>query len=385
MKKILLVIGTRPEAIKLAPVIKALQKRPSRFSVKTCVTAQHREMLDQVLTLFDITPDHDLDIMAPGQNLFDVTEKSLRGLGRVYEQEIPDWVLAQGDTTTVMAAGLAAFYLKIPFGHVEAGLRTNRKYSPFPEEMNRQCASRIADLHFAPTQLSRENLIREGIAADKIFVTGNTVIDALLYTSSRQSPVGQSVSRQSLVASQNNGGGEGLTTSDYGLKTILVTAHRRENFGQGIENICHAILQIVQENSDVQVIYPVHLNPNIQTPVREFLDGQDRIQLIGPQDYEPFVRLMNQSVIILTDSGGIQEEAPSLGKPVLVLRETTERPEAVDAGTVKLVGTDISRIVNEVNTLLNDKTEYTRMAMAHNPYGDGQAAHKIVDIIDKME
>ncbi|MFC1478641.1 non-hydrolyzing UDP-N-acetylglucosamine 2-epimerase [Candidatus Margulisiibacteriota bacterium] len=404
-KKILVIFGTRPEAIKLAPVIKALRAAGTGITVKTCITAQHREMLDQVLPLFEIVPDHDLNIMAPGQDLFGVTQKALQGLERVLKEEMPDLVLAQGDTTTVFTAALAAYYQRVPFGHVEAGLRTDNKYSPFPEEINRQLASRIADLHFAPTAKARDNLLKEGIPSDKIFVTGNTVIDALFYTLNAgtkalrhkgtkensefgirnselnsEESIPQSAIRNPHSNNTHHSDTPELTTNNCQLKTILLTAHRRENFGDGMENICKSVLQIVSENEDVEVVYPVHLNPNVQDPVNKYLRGQDRVRLIEPMEYAQFVSAMEQSYLILTDSGGVQEEAPSLGKPVLVMRETTERPEAVEAGTVKLVGTAQAVIVKETNRLLQNSEVYQAMSAAHNPYGDGTAAGKIADI-----
>ena len=327
-------------------------------------------MLDQVLQLFEIVPDYDLDIMAPNQDLFGVTNKALLGLEQVLKKEKPDLVLAQGDTTTVFVAALASFYLKIPFGHVEAGLRTYNKRHPFPEEINRQLASRMADLHFAPTEQSKQNLLQEGVDPATVHVTGNTVIDALFYT-------------KNLMSS-----GVDISPTGYqpsaGKRLILLTAHRRENFGDGMENICRAVLRVVKENPDVELVYPVHLNPNVQDPVNQYLAGQERIHLIKPLDYAPFVALMDSSTLILTDSGGVQEEAPSLGKPVLVLRETTERPEAVEAGTVKLVGTDVDKIVWEANRLLQDSNAYNAMTMAHNPYGDGHASERIVEVCERF-
>ncbi|MFA5928663.1 MAG: UDP-N-acetylglucosamine 2-epimerase (non-hydrolyzing) [Candidatus Margulisiibacteriota bacterium] len=387
-KKILAVFGTRPEAIKMAPVIKKLQEDPKRFEVKICVTAQHRQMLDQVLQLFEIIPDYDLNIMAPNQNLFDVTGKALMGLENVLKAEKPDLVLAQGDTTTVFAAALASYYLKIPFGHVEAGLRTQNKYSPFPEEINRQLATRIADLHFAPTKLAKQNLLAEGVPAKKIFVTGNTVIDALFYTVKKNAVVSSQYSVDSRQHTGSFSSANPLSAirnlqskiQNPKSKIILLTAHRRENFGDGMKSICQAILEIVKKNKDVQVIYPVHLNPNVQDPVNTYLKDKDRIHLISPLDYAPFVDLLASSYLVLTDSGGIQEEAPSLGKPVLVLRDTTERPEAVTAGTVKLVGTNKDRIVKEASRLIQSKTAYNKMTRAHNPYGDGKSAKRIAEI-----
>lgn len=369
MLKILSVFGTRPEAIKMAPVVKELEKHPEAFKSLVCVTAQHRQMLDQVLNLFDIRPEFDLDIMKPGQDLFDVTCGVLQGLKSVLKQVQPDLVLVHGDTTTSMAATLAAFYCGVRVGHVEAGLRTHNKFAPFPEEINRRVTGAVADLHFAPTPAARENLLREGIDDKSIFVTGNTVVDALLAVAGKISA------------------DEGLRSGfdrDFGFldprkKLILVTGHRRENFGAGFENICHALAGIAGEHPEAEILYPVHLNPNVQEPVRRILGGGRRpnVHLIEPVDYLPFVYLMNRSYLIITDSGGVQEEAPSLGKPVLVMRDTTERPEAVEAGTVRLVGTDMARITSGTRSLLKDTKAYQGMALAHNPYGDGNAAQRI--------
>ncbi len=364
--KVLFVFGTRPEAIKLAPVIRELRSRPP-FNARVCVTAQHRAMLDQVLDCFGIVPDHDLDIMRPGQDLFAVTARCLTELQPVLAAEKPDTVLVQGDTTTVMAAALAAFYLGIPAGHVEAGLRTYDKRQPFPEEINRRLTSHLADLHFAPTESSRRNLLAEGLAPESVFVTGNTVIDALLYVREKfrgRFPVPA-----------------GMRPVDGARRMVLVTGHRRESFGEGFENICEALRRIA-ERGDVEVVYPVHLNPNVQEPVRRVLGALSNVQLIEPVPYVPFVGLMESAHMILTDSGGIQEEGPSLGKPVLVMREVTERPEAVEAGTVKLVGTEVRAIVDGVNELLDDGQAYQRMCRAHNPYGDGQASRRIADVLE---
>lgn len=369
MKKILTVFGTRPEAIKMAPVVKELQKHPELFETKVCVTAQHRQMLDQVLDLFDIVPDYDLDIMKPGQSLTDVTCNVLQGLAPVLEEFRPDVVLVHGDTTTTMAASLAAYYQKIDVGHVEAGLRTGNIYSPWPEEMNRRLAGAITRYHFAPTERSRDNLLREGVAAESIHVTGNTVIDALL-------DVVEKV-RTDRVLQEEMGTRFGFL--DPAKRLILVTGHRRENFGNGFENICTALKEIALANPDVEILYPVHLNPNVQEPVHRLLSGCPSVHLIEPLDYLPFVYLMDRSYLIITDSGGVQEEAPSLGKPVLVMRDTTERPEAVTAGTVKLVGTDKERIVEETTQLLGNPLAYERMSLAHNPYGDGRAAKRIIE------
>lgn len=367
MLKVLTIFGTRPEAIKLAPVIIELRKNSDQFVSKVCVTAQHREMLDPFLKLFHIQPDYDLDIMKSNQTLFDITIRALDRLKDVLEAEQPDLVLVQGDTTTAFVAALAAFYLKIPIGHVEAGLRTLDKYRPFPEEMNRRLISHLADLHFAPTLRAQANLLVEGIPLNRIFVTGNTVVDAILlilnYTKD------QDVLPPSLAEISPN------------RKLILVTAHRRESFGQGLENICLALRRIIQEVPDVEIVYPVHMNPNVRAVVFRVLKGIERVHLLEPLDYVTFVHLMARSHLILTDSGGIQEEAPTLKKPVLVLRETTERPEAIEVGAAKLVGTDPMRIVKEVLRLLRNPEEYNRMAHAGNPFGDGHAAQRIVEIL----
>jgi UDP-N-acetylglucosamine 2-epimerase (non-hydrolysing) len=369
MPTILTIFGTRPEAIKMAPVVKAIEEEPS-LTGKVCVTAQQREMLDQVLNLFEIKPDYDLDLMTKNQGLADLTARVVTGLQEVLTEVKPDLVLVHGDTTTTMAASLAAFYQKVPVGHVEAGLRTHNIYSPWPEEVNRQITSRIAALNFAPTQLSRQNLLDEATLAESITVTGNTVIDALL------SVVDKIQNDEQLKAELD----AQLPDCPADKKRILVTGHRRENFGEGFLNICRALGELA-ENPELQIIYPVHLNPNVQGPVYDALGNHNNIQLIEPLDYLPFVHLMNKAHIILTDSGGIQEEAPSLGKPVLVMRDTTERPEAVDEGTVRLVGTDRDKIVSEVNRLLGSEQDYQAMARAHNPYGDGKAASRIVNTI----
>lgn len=374
--KILTIFGTRPEAIKLAPVIKELEKHPDEFSSTVCITAQHREMLDQVLDLFKIKPDYDLNIMQKNQTLYDVTSKGLQGIQTVIEKECPDMVLVQGDTTTTFVGSLAAFYAKVPVGHVEAGLRTYNKYHPFPEEINRRLTSQIADLHFAPTERSKKNLVREGIDDKKIFVTGNTVIDALLLVRKKQAVTAVKEIWDSFFNGYN-------VTFDNDKKLILVTGHRRENFGEGFENICNALKDIAVSYPDVDIVYPVHLNPNVQEPVNRILDGVKNICLIQPLDYEPFVYLISKSYLILTDSGGVQEEAPSLGKPVLVMRETTERPEGVDAGTVRLVGTNRGKIVEETTRLLEDEKAYFAMSSAHNPYGDGKASLQIVSILNQ--
>ena len=354
----------------MAPLVHALAKDP-HFEAKVCVTAQHREMLDQVLKLFSIVPDYDLNIMSPGQGLTEITCRILQGLKPVLESFKPDVVLVHGDTTTTAAASLAAFYQRIPVGHVEAGLRTGDLYSPWPEEANRTLTGHLATYHFAPTENSRQNLLRENLSGKHIYVTGNTVIDALFWVRDR-------------VMNDEKLSSELLARYPFlsnGKKMILVTGHRRESFGQGFEKICHALAHIAANNPDVQIVYPVHLNPNVSEPVNRILGHIDNVILIDPQDYLPFVWLMNHAWLILTDSGGIQEEAPSLGKPVLVMRETTERPEAIDAGTVRLVGTDSQRIVDEVTRLLRDEDEYQRMSRAHNPYGDGQACERILSAL----
>lgn len=355
----------------MAPVIKGLKNNPDKFKAIVCASAQHRQMLDQVMNLFQIKPDYDLNIMKPGQDLFDVTGNVLSGLKSVLRKEQPDIMLVQGDTTTTMAASLAAFYEKIPVGHIEAGLRTNNKFAPFPEEINRRMTSVIADLHFAPTEKAKQNLIGEGVSEKSIWVTGNTVIDALL-------DVVKLVETDKTLTKE-------MESQFYFLnpqkRLILVTGHRRENFGEGFENICLALKEIAQRYDDVEILYPVHLNPNVQEPVKRILGNIPNIHLIEPVDYLPFVYLMKRSHIIITDSGGVQEEAPSLGKPVLVMRETTERPEAVDAGTVKLVGTDKEKIVSETNKLMHNAEAYQTMAMAYNPYGDGYATTRILNIL----
>ena len=375
MKKILLVFGTRPEAIKMAPLVKEFQKYPEKFDAKVCVTGQHRQMLDQVLDIFKIKPDYDLNIMAPNQDLYDITSKVLLGMRDVLRDFKPDLVLVHGDTTTSTAAGLAAFYQQIKIGHVEAGLRTYNLQSPWPEEMNRQVTDRICDYYFTPTEQSRQNLLNEGIANKKIFVTGNTVIDALLWVLDR---INNDKCLQESLQKQIEEAGYSIKKNS---QLILVTGHRRENFGDGFLNICKALKEIAIAHSEIDIVYPVHLNPNVQKPVYDLLSDVKNIYLIKPLDYLPFVYLMQHSYLILTDSGGVQEEAPSLGKPVLVMRNTTERPEAVEAGTVKLVGTDCKAIVENVNLLLSDSSVYERMAQAHNPYGDGKACERIMNLL----
>ena len=371
MPTILTIFGTRPEAIKMAPVIKGIEQSSELTSV-VCVTAQQRQMLDQVLTLFEITPDYDLNLMTKNQALTALTARVITGLEDVLLQVKPELVLVHGDTTTTMAASLAAFYQKIPVGHVEAGLRTHNIYSPWPEEINRQMTSRIATLNFAPTELSQQNLLDEKINESSIIVTGNTVIDALL-------SVVDKIHQDKVLAQTLDSQIPELTQTS---RLLLVTGHRRENFGEGFANICRALAELAK-SPDLQIIYPVHLNPNVQKPVYESLGSFDNIQLIEPLDYLPFVHLMNKAHIIITDSGGIQEEAPSLGKPVLVMRDTTERPEALEEGTVRLVGTDSHAIVSEVKRLLASDKAYQTMARAHNPYGDGQAARRIINTIEE--
>ena len=368
-KSILFVFGTRPEAIKMAPLVKCLSK-DDRFNVGVCITAQHREMLDQVLSLFEIMPDFDLNIMTAGQGLEVITSRILLELKPILESFDPDLVLVHGDTATTFAASLAAFYQKIKVGHVEAGLRTHNIYSPWPEEINRQITSRIATLNFAPTLLARKNLESEGIDKHSIEVTGNTVIDALVTV------IAKIEQDEGLADSLD----EDFAFLDRSKRLVLVTGHRRENFGQGFLNICHAIAELA-EDPNLQIVYPVHLNPNVQKPVYELLGEHSNVHLIKPQDYLPFVYLMTRTHIILTDSGGIQEEAPAIGKPVLVMRDTTERPEAVEAGTARLVGTDSKKIVQESRTLLDNVDAYNAMAKAHNPYGDGNAAERILKMI----
>jgi len=368
-KKILFAFGTRPEAIKLAPVIKELQKDKKHFKVEICITAQHRHMLDQVLDIFNIRADYDLDIMKQGQTLFDINIRILRGLENLLAKNKPDMIFVQGDTTTAFVSALAAFYLKIPIAHVEAGLRTYDKFSPFPEEMNRKLITHLGDFHFAPTRRAKQNLLKEGIKAEHIIVTGNTVIDALLLCL-KMNP------KFKLPF---------LKKIKPGNRIILVTAHRRESFGIPFENICQALKSIVQRNQDVEIIYPVHPNPNIKNPAEKILGKTERIHLIAPQDYLPFAHLMQKSYLILTDSGGIQEEAPALGKPVLVLREKTERPEAIETGTAKLVGTCKKTIIETTEMLLNSKPAYNKMAKVKNPFGDGRASLRIKLFLEKLK
>lgn len=370
-KKVMVVFGTRPEAIKMAPLVHALRDHP-RLKPIVVVTAQHRQMLDQVLEIFEIKPDADLNVMQAGQTLPDVTARIIQGMVPVIEDLRPDLVLVHGDTSTTLSTALATFYAKVPLGHVEAGLRTGNMHAPWPEEMNRRLTAPLCTFHFAPTESSRSNLMREGVDADSIHVTGNTVIDALLKVDAK-------IKRD---AALNSSMAEKFPFLDHAKRMILVTGHRRENFGEGFERICKALAAIAQRK-DVEVIYPVHLNPNVQEPVHRHLAGLDNVHLIPPQEYLPFVYLMQRSYIILTDSGGVQEEAPSLGKPVLVMRDTTERPEAVEAGTVRLVGTDDTMIVAELSKLLDEPAEYAAMSMAHNPYGDGKACERIVRAIDQ--
>ena len=380
MKKVMLVFGTRPEAIKMAPLVKEFQKYPDTFETVICVTGQHREMLDQVLKIFEIKPDYDLNIMKQGQDLYDVTARVLIGMREVLKKSHPDVVLVHGDTTTSTAAALAAFYQQIPVGHVEAGLRTLDIYSPWPEEMNRQLTGRLASYHFAPTPLSRENLLKENVLDERITVTGNTVIDALYWV------VDKIKSDQALADAQCKEllrAGYDISRLQGGKKLILITGHRRENFGAGFINMCNAIKYLTLKYPEVDFVYPMHLNPNVRKPIHEVfgenLNGLNNMFFIEPLEYLSFVYLMEKSTIVLTDSGGIQEEAPGLGKPVLVMRDTTERPEALSAGTVKLVGTNYDKIVSEVSSLLDDQSVYEKMSHAVNPYGDGLACRRIVE------
>lgn len=381
MKKILLVFGTRPEAIKMAPLVKKLQESPEDFQTIVCVTGQHREMLDQVLRLFDITPDYDLNIMKPNQDLYDITSRILLGMRDVLKEVQPDIVLVHGDTTTSMAAALAAFYQQIPVGHVEAGLRTGNIYSPWPEEMNRLITGRITTHHFSPTPLAKENLLREHVDEKQIIVTGNTVIDALQMVVKR---LAEDKALANEVATKINQMGYDVNRLGEDRRLVLITGHRRENFGEGFLNICHAIKYLAEQYKDVDFVYPMHLNPNVRKPVLEILgEKTENVFLIEPLDYLPFVYMMQHSTLILTDSGGVQEEAPGLGKPVLVMRDTTERPEAVEAGTVLLVGTNREKIEQGVSMLLDDADTYRRMSEAVNPYGDGLACERIMEYLAK--
>ena len=379
MKKVMLVFGTRPEAIKMAPLVKEFQKYPDTFKTIVCVTGQHRQMLDQVLGLFEITPDYDLDIMKQGQDLYDVTARVLVGMRDVLKEAKPDVVLVHGDTTTSTAAALAAFYQQIPVGHVEAGLRTHNIYSPWPEEMNRQITGRIAAYNFAPTPLSKQNLLREAVTQDSVTVTGNTVIDALYWVVNK---IKKDAALSAVLKGVLADAGYDTNRLAGGKKLVLITGHRRENFGDGFINMCTAIKDLTQKYQDVDFVYPMHLNPNVRKPIHEVfgedLNNLSNMFFIEPLEYLSFVYLMEKSTIVLTDSGGIQEEAPGLGKPVLVMRDTTERPEALDAGTVKLVGTNYDRIVSEVSMLLDDEAYYDKMNKAVNPYGDGLACERIV-------
>lgn len=380
MKKLMLVFGTRPEAIKMAPLVKEFQKHPDKFETIVCVTGQHRQMLDQVLEIFDIQPDYDLNIMKQGQDLYDVTARVLTGMRDVLKEAHPDIVLVHGDTTTSTAAALAAFYQQIPVGHVEAGLRTHNIYSPWPEEMNRQITGRIAQYNFAPTPLSKSNLLAEGVAESKITVTGNTVIDALYWVVDK---IKNTEALASELQKELAKAGYDTNRLNNGKKLVLITGHRRENFGDGFISMCKAIKTLTEKYPDVDFVYPMHLNPNVRKPIHEVfgenLEGLENMFFIEPLEYLSFVYLMEKSNIVLTDSGGIQEEAPGLGKPVLVMRDTTERPEALEAGTVKLVGTDYNIIVKEVSALLDDQNHYDSMSKAVNPYGDGKACNRIID------
>ena len=382
MKKVMLVFGTRPEAIKMAPLVKEFQKQPKRVETVVCVTGQHREMLDQVLKIFDIKPDYDLNIMKQGQDLYDVTARVLTGMRDVLKEVKPDVVLVHGDTTTSTAAALAAFYQQIPVGHVEAGLRTHNIYSPWPEEMNRLLTGRLATYHFSPTPLSRNNLIKESVDDRNIIITGNTVIDALYWVVDKIKNNKELDNELEDILSK---AGYDVNRLNNGKKLVLITGHRRENFGDGFINICTAIKDLTVKYSDLDFVYPIHLNPNVRKPIHEVfgenLSGLKNMFFIEPLEYLSFVYLMEKSSIVLTDSGGIQEEAPGLGKPVLVMRDTTERPEALDAGTVKLVGTDYNKIVNEVSSLIDDKAAYEKMSKAVNPYGDGLACGRIVNAL----
>ena len=392
MKKIILVFGTRPEAIKMAPLVKEFQKHPDKFETIVCVTGQHREMLDQVLRIFEITPNFDLNIMKQGQDLYDVTARVLTGMRDVLKETHPDLVLVHGDTTTSTSAALAAFYQQIPVGHVEAGLRTHNIYSPWPEEMNRQLTGRLATYHFAPTPLSKQNLLAEGVDEKHILVTGNTVIDALYMVVDK---IKNDKALDAELEATLSQAGYDVNRLNESRRLVLITGHRRENFGEGFIHICNAIRDLVQKYPEVDFVYPMHLNPNVRKPIHEIFTGMDALSMgegwgeaanmffIEPLEYLSFVYLMEKSTLVLTDSGGIQEEAPGLGKPVLVMRDTTERPEALEAGTVKLVSTDYNKIVHEVSVLLDDAAQYERMSKAVNPYGDGKACERIVHCLDK--
>jgi len=379
LQKLLFIFGTRPEAIKMAPLITQLRQRPDRFEVQVCVTAQHREMLDQVLKLFDLRPEYDLDLMTAGQDLTDLTCRILTGLKPVLAKSRPHRVLVHGDTTTTLGASLAAFYAKIPVAHVEAGLRTGDRYAPWPEEMNRKITTAIADLHFAPTERARQSLLAENVPDSQIHVTGNTVIDALLAV----------VGKVRIDAGMRDLLGQQFNALDSEKKLVLVTGHRRENFGVGLENICQGLLRVMERFPDTEIVYPVHRNPSVQNTIFQFLGNaseevRGRLHLIDPLDYLPFVYLMERSHFIITDSGGVQEEGPSLGKPVLVTREISERPEAVAAGTVRLVGTDATRLFDDCERLMTDPDFYSSMSQAHNPYGDGRASERISDILREV-
>lgn len=385
MKRVMLVFGTRPEAIKMAPLVQEFRKHPDQYETLVCVTGQHREMLDQVLNIFGIVPNYDLNIMKPGQDLYDVTARILSGMRDILTRTQPDVLLVHGDTTTSMAVALAAFYQQIPVGHVEAGLRTHNIYSPWPEEMNRQITGRIATYHFSPTPLSRENLLREGIDKSRILVTGNTVIDALYAVVNKMKddvPLQLSLEKELKAAGYDTG----RLVTEEGRRLVLITGHRRENFGDGFLHICRAIKTLSEKYPDVDFVYPMHLNPNVRKPIKEVFgeNCQSNLFFIEPLEYLSFVYLMEKSHIVLTDSGGIQEEAPGLGKPVLVMRNTTERPEALEAGTVKLVGTDYDKIVSEVSSLLDDAQYYGKMSQAVNPYGDGKACERIAQYIQTL-
>ncbi len=374
-KKVMLVFGTRPEAIKMAPLVHRLKAEPEIFDIQVCVTAQHRQMLDQVLRIFEIKPDIDLDVMKPGQDLFDVTANVLQGMKGVFNDNKPDAVLVHGDTTTTLATAMAGFYAGVPVGHIEAGLRTHDLYAPFPEEFNRQVASKVTRWHFAPTELSRANLIAERVDNESITVTGNTVIDALHWVLNRIDNDGDRSAQLAQLLNQT------LPFNWQSDRFVLITGHRRENFGDGFLQICEALRELASKFDGVHFVYPVHLNPNVQKPVHTVLAGLSNVHLVEPLDYEPFVYLLKHSYVVLTDSGGIQEEAPSLGKPVLVMRDVTERPEAVDAGTVELVGANKERIIAGVSRLLKDEAHYSKMSHAHNPYGDGKACDRILAVL----